>query len=195
LLLQRKGREGEGGKKNLPVLLAVSTATVQFSKISNGETINSDGTNAIVLDNLILGTTSTTTDNLAIAITLESQRILTHSIPPYILNRASTQTMHTFILVFANDGVLEGSTVGENEHGVLVAAFGLAAAGDAAAVGLHAAVEGAGDGLGGLVGDGAFAGGDGEGGGGAGTEGTEALGGGHGEEAGEDDGGVEMHGC
>ncbi|KAH0294503.1 hypothetical protein KCU62_g43, partial [Aureobasidium sp. EXF-3399] len=107
--------------------------------------------------------------------------------------RASAQTMNTFILVFANDGVLEGGTVGKDEDGVFVAALGLAAALDAAAVGLVAAVEGAGDGLGALVGYGAFAGGDGEGGGSAGAEGAEALGGGHGEEAGEDNGGVEVH--
>lgn len=148
-----------------------------------------------MLDNLILSTASTTTNNLAIAITLESQRVFTHSIPPHILNSAGTKTMNTFILIFANDGVLEGGAVGKDEDGVSIAALSLAAALDAAAVSLVAAVEGARDGLGGLVGYGALAGGDGEGGGGAGAKGTEALGGGHGEEAGEDDGGVEVHGC
>jgi len=148
-----------------------------------------------VLDNLVLGTAGTTADDLAIAVTLEGQRILAHSIPPHILNSAGTKTVHTFILIFANDGVLEGGAVGKDEDGVFVAAFGLAAALDAAAVGLVAAVEGAGDGLGALVGYGAFAGGNGEGRGGASAEGTETLGSGHGEQTGEDDGGVKVHDC
>lgn len=183
------------GQQNSPILLAVATAAVKFSKVLNGESINGDGSNTIVLDNLVLSTAGTTADDLAIAVTLEGQRILAHSIPPHILNGASTKTVHTFILVLANDGVLEGSAVGKNEDGVFVAALGLASALDAAAVGLVAAVEGAGDGLGALVGYGAFAGGDGEGGGGAGAEGAEALGGGHGEQTGEDDGSVEVHDC
>lgn len=148
-----------------------------------------------MLDNLILSTTGTTTDNLAIAITLESQSILANSIPPNVLNSAGTETVHTLVLVLANDGVLEGSAVSKDEHGICVLALGLAAALDSTAVGLVATVEGARDGLGGLVGDGALAGGDGEGGRGAGAEGTKALGGGHGQKSGEDDGGVEMHDC
>lgn len=181
--------------QHLPILLAVTTAAVKFSKVLDSETINSNRPNTIMLDNLILSTASTTTNNLAIAITLESQSILTNSIPPHILNSASAQTMNTFTLVFANDGVLEGGAVGKDEHGVFVAALGLAAALDTAAVGLVAAVEGAGDGLGGFVGYRALAGGDGEGRGGAGAERAEALGGGHRKEAGEDEGGVEVHGC
>lgn len=185
----------ESDAANSPILLAVTTAAVKLSKVLNGESINGDATNTIVLDNLILSTASTTTDNLAIAITLECQRILANSIPPHVLDSAGTKAVNTFVLVFANDGVLEGGAVGKKEDGVFVAALGLAAALNAAAVGLVAAVEGAGDGLGALVGYGALAGGDGEGSRGAGAEGAEALSSGHGKEAGEDDGGVEVHGC
>jgi hypothetical protein len=57
--------------------------------------------------------------------------------------------MNALDLVLADDGVLERRAVLEDEDGVAVAAFGLARAGDAAAVGLEAAVEGfsGGDGL------------------------------------------------
>jgi hypothetical protein len=185
---------GERGK-NLPVLLAVSTTAVQFSEISDGEAIDGNGTNAVVLDNLVGGTTSTTTNDLTVTVTLEGQSILANSIPPDILNGASTETVNTLVLVLANDGVLEGSTVSEKEDSVGVTAFGLTTALDTTAVGLVATVEGAGDGLGGLVGDGALAGGDGEGRRGTSAEGTHALSSSEGEEAGEDDGGVEMHDC
>jgi hypothetical protein len=70
----------------------------------------------------------------------------------------------TLDLVSADNGVLEGGAILEDEDGVLIAAFLLAAALDATAVGLHTAVEGAADGLGGGVGHAALGGGDGEGG-------------------------------
>lgn len=72
--------------------------------------------------------------------------------------------MDTLDLVLADDGVLEGGAVLKDEDGVGVSALLLAAALDAAAVGLVATVKGAGDGLGRLVGDAALGGGDGQGG-------------------------------
>jgi hypothetical protein len=158
-----EGKNGEERENDLPVLLAVSTAAVQFSEISDGEAIDGDGTNTIVLDNLVGSSTSATTNDLAIAVTLEGQSILADSIPPDILNGASTETVDTLVLVFTNDGVLEGSTVGKEEDSVGVTTFGLTTALDTTAVGLVATVEGARDGLGSLVGDGALAGGNGEG--------------------------------
>lgn len=71
--------------------------------------------------------------------------------------------MDTLDLVLADDGVLQGGAVLEDEDGVGVAALRLASAGDATAVGLQATVEGAGDGLGRLVGDAALGRGDGQG--------------------------------
>jgi hypothetical protein len=139
-----------------------------------------------VLNDLVISTTGTTANNLAVTITLERQGILTNGIPPYILNSAGTKTMHTLALIFTNDGVLEGGSVSEKEHCIRVSAFGLATAFDAAAVRLETAVKGSRDGFGGLVGDGAFAGGDREAAGVAGTEGTGSLGYGEGEEGHED---------
>ena len=70
--------------------------------------------------------------------------------------------MDTLDLVLANDGVLQGGAVGEEEDGVLVTTLLLAGALDATAIGLHATIEDTGDGLGLLVGDAALGGGDGE---------------------------------
>lgn len=69
--------------------------------------------------------------------------------------------MDTLDLVLADDGVLQRGTVFEDEDGVRVTALCLARARDATAVGLEATVEGAGDGLGGAVGDAALGRGDG----------------------------------
>lgn len=134
-------------RDNLPILFAITTAAIKLSKILDGEAIDGDRPNTIMLNNLVLSTTSTTSNDLTITITLEGQGVLAYSIPPHILNRASTQTMHTLTLIFTDDGILEGSAVFEKEHGIRVAAFGLAAAGDAASVGLVAAVESARDGF------------------------------------------------
>ena len=76
------------------------------------------------------------------------------------LEGAVALAVDTLDLVGTDDDVLEGGTVLELEDGVLVATFGLASALDTTAVGLEATVEGALDGLGGLVGDGALGSGD-----------------------------------
>lgn len=80
--------------------------------------------------------------------------------------------MDALDLVLANDDVLQGGAILKLEDGVLVATLGLASAGNTAAVGLHATVERAGDGLDLIVGNGALGGGDGEG-----SADTEGLGG------------------
>ena len=68
------------------------------------------------------------------------------------------------LLAFANDGVLEGTAVLDDEDGVRVATLSLTSAGNTTAVGLKTTVEGTGDGLGLLVGDRALGLGDGDGG-------------------------------
>ena len=72
------------------------------------------------------------------------------------LESAGALAVDTLDLVGTDDDVLEGGTVLELEHGVLVAALSLTSALDTTAVGLEATVEGALDDLGGLVGDGAL---------------------------------------
>lgn len=51
------------------VVTAVTASAVEFAGVNNGEALNSDGTAAVVLDDLVLGILSTTTLNQDIAIT------------------------------------------------------------------------------------------------------------------------------
>lgn len=151
-----------------------------------------------MLDDLVLSTGGTTALDESVTVTLEGESVLADLLPPDVLDGARTLAVNTLDLISANDDVLEGSTVLEDEDGVAVATLSLTSALDATAVGLHTTVEGAGDVLDLLVGDGALGGGDGERSalleGAHGVGGDIALGsgdGGGGEEAGEDDG--ELH--
>ena len=63
----------------------------------------------------------------------------------------------------ANDGVLKGTAVGDDEDGVLVTTLSLTSAGNTTAVGLKTTVEDTTDLLGLLVGDSALGLGDGDG--------------------------------
>lgn len=94
---------------------------------------------------------------------LKRRSILTHINPPDVIQRARPQTVHSFAVVRAYDGVGQGRAVLQEKYGVGVAAFGLlVACRDASVPLLHPAIEGfAGrDGLGG--GEQAGAGGLGE---------------------------------
>lgn len=137
-----------------------------------------------MLDDLVLGAAGTTANDGGVAVTLEGESVLADSSPPDVVDGAGALAVDTLDLVGTDDGVLEGSAVLEEEDGVLVATLSLASALDATAVGLHATIEGALDGLSGLIGDGALGGGDGEGG--ALLDGTEVVGGGLGAGGGDD---------
>ena len=63
-------------------------------------------------------------------------------------------------LTLADNGVLEGTAVLDDEDGVRVATLSLTSAADTTAVGLHATIEGTRDGLSLLVGDRALGAGD-----------------------------------
>ena len=79
------------------------------------------------------------------------------------LDGASSLAVNTLDLVLADDGVLEGTAVLDQENSVLVTTLDLTSALGTAAVGLHTTLESAADLLGCLVGDGALGGGHGEG--------------------------------
>lgn len=179
-------------------LLAVTARSVELTEVDNGEAINGDRSETVVLDDLVLSAGSTTALDESVTVALEGESILADLLPPDVLDGARTLAVNTLDLVSPNDDVLEGSAVLKDEDSISVLALNLTSALDTTAVGLHATVEGAGDGLGALVGDGALGGGDREGGasleGAHGVGGDVALGRGHGgggEEAGEDDG--ELH--
>lgn len=80
--------------------------------------------------------------NVRISIALDAQGVFADGRPPDVLDGAGALAVDALDLVGADDGVLEGGAVLELEDGVGVAALGLPRALDAAAVRLHAAVEG-----------------------------------------------------
>jgi hypothetical protein len=61
---------------------------------------------------------------------LEGQGILADVFPPDILNGARALAVNSLDLVLSDDDVLQGSTVLEDEDGVLVASFSLTGARD-----------------------------------------------------------------
>lgn len=87
---------------------------------------------------------------------------LAHGNPPHVLDCARPLAVHALDLIRADNSVLERRAVLEDENGVRITALVLAGALDATAVGLHATVEGAGDGFGCIVGDGALGCGNGQ---------------------------------
>jgi hypothetical protein len=127
------------------------------------EAVDGDGAFAIVLDDLVRGGLSTSSNDTGIAITLQRERILADVYPPHIFDGASTFAMYAFDLVFADDGVLKGSAVLDEKDSIRVATFSLTSAADTAAVGLHATVEYTRYLLRFLIGDGALGSGNGKG--------------------------------
>ena len=161
--------------KTYAILLAVAARAVELAEVLDGEAVDRDGTNTVVLDDLVLGVASTTTDDLAVTVTLEGKSVL--------------------VLVGADDDVLEGGTVLELEDGVLVAALSLTGALDTTAVGLVTTIEGSGDGLGVIVGDGTLTGRDGEAARGTSAKGTHSLGSSQREGGGNNGRSAETHVC
>lgn len=145
-------------------LLAVTARSVKLSEVNDSEAVDGNSTKTVVLDNLVGGSSSTTSLDESVAVTLEGKGILADLLPPDVLDGARAHAVNTLNLIGANDDVLEGGSVLKDEDGILVAALLLTSALHTTAVGLHATVKGSLDGLRGLVGDGTLRGGDGEGG-------------------------------
>lgn len=144
--------------------LAVAARAVQLAEVDDGEAVNGDGAQAVVLDDLVLGTGGTAASDGGVTVALEGQGVLADGLPPDVDDGAGALAVDTLDLVGTDNGVLEGGTVLKDEDGVFVGALGLARAAHAATVGLEATIKDARDRLGRRVGDGALGGGDGEGG-------------------------------
>lgn len=96
-----------------------------------------DGTATVVLNNLVRGVVSTTANDpgvVARGIVLHGDGILADILEPDELERAGAIAVDTLSLVLADDDVLEGGALAEEEDGVGVAALGLLVAGAGAAV-------------------------------------------------------------
>ena len=162
-------------------VLAVTARTVELAEVGNLETIDGDDSLTVVLNNLVRGRLGASTLDHGVAITLQGKSILANIDPPDVLNGARSLAVNTLNLVycyqyifypaletswltFADNGVLEGTAVLDDEDGVRVATLSLTSAADTTAVGLHATIEGARDGLSLLVGDRALGAGDRNGG-------------------------------
>lgn len=142
------------------------------------EAVNGDGSLSIVLDDLVISRLGTSALDQGVTVTLEGKSILANINPPDVLDGAGscvksvhlqyemlagvmlTLAVNTLDLVLANDGVLEGASVLDEEDSVLVTTFNLTSALGTTAVGLHATIEGSADLLGLLVGNRALGGGD-----------------------------------
>lgn len=57
---------------------------VELAKVDDGEPVNGDSACTVVLDDFVLGSSSTSTDDLCVAIALEGESILADSGPPTI---------------------------------------------------------------------------------------------------------------
>lgn len=150
------------GDSALAHLLAVAARAVELAEGVDSEAVNGDRANTVVLDDLVISTLGTTADDLGAAVALEGKSVLADVDPPDVLDGAAALAVDTLDLVGANDGVLQGGAVLKDENGIAVTTLGLTSALDTTAVGLQTTVEGAGDGLGRAVLDGALGGGDGE---------------------------------
>ena len=133
-------------------VLAVTASTVELAEVGNLETIDGDSSLTVVLDNLVGGRLSTATLDERVTVTLQGESILADVDPPDVLNGARALAVNALdlfwemlvysgapyavSLTFANDGVLEGTTVLDDEDGVRVATLSLSSAGNTTAVGL-----------------------------------------------------------
>ncbi|KAF1789577.1 hypothetical protein GQ600_20887 [Phytophthora cactorum] len=103
------------GHRHLLRSVATGAArTVKLADVLTVEAVDLDGTVAVVLDDLVVGVASATADDLGHTgggAALDTQRVLTHVVPPDVLNDAvvliAVDALH---LVLADDGVLECGT-------------------------------------------------------------------------------------
>jgi hypothetical protein len=80
-------------------VLAVTARTVQLAKVHGGETVDSDSTLAVVLNDLVVRTLGTSTFDERIAVTLNTERVFADIDPPDILDGAGSFTVNTLDLI------------------------------------------------------------------------------------------------
>jgi len=76
-----------------------------------------------MLNDLIVGPLSSTTRDQSIPIPKDTQRVLAHISPPYVLDGAGSKTMNPFDLIFPDDGVLESGSGFEDKDGIRIASL------------------------------------------------------------------------
>jgi hypothetical protein len=79
-----------------------------------------------VLEHFIVRITGTAAIYVGCArLLFERSSIFAHVGPPYVVERAGAETVHTFAVIRANDDIGKHGAFGEEEDGVRIAAFGL----------------------------------------------------------------------
>jgi len=150
-------RDGHG---TLGHRVAIAAGAVELAKVVDGEVFDTDFAAGVVLDDLVVSTLGTTAnDAVGTAAFLEGECIydwlarwhacllgenrhtLADSLPPDILDSASTLAVYALDLVRADNGILESTALLDDKDGVALATFGLAGTFNATAVRLHATIE------------------------------------------------------
>lgn len=145
---------GEGNMTRIG-LGAVSACTVEFAKVGGEEVLNDNTASTVVLDDLVIGVESTTTDDVrdvTRAGLLDGDSVFADISPPDIPDSAGATAVDTLSLGSTNDDIADGSTALENEDGVGLSSLRLAltvTAASSTVEALHASVERARDDAGG----------------------------------------------
>ncbi|KAF4254368.1 hypothetical protein CNMCM8812_008062 [Aspergillus fumigatus] len=123
----------------LELLAAVAAGAVQLAEVLHGEVLDDHLAAGVVLDDLVVGVAGAAADDAPEDCHWRKWKgerevfTLADVSPPDVLDGAGALAVDTLDLVGADNGVLEGGAVLEDEDGVLLAAFLLAGALDATA--------------------------------------------------------------
>lgn len=101
------------------VALAVTARSVDLAVVVGVEVDDVDVTAAVVLDDLVGGVVSTTTDDVGSAAAKDGDGILADILEPGELDVARALAVNTLTLVGTDDDVSESGTLLEDEDGVL----------------------------------------------------------------------------
>ena len=143
-------------------VLAVTAGTVQLAKVHDGEAVDSDSALSVVLNDLVGSRLSSSTLDEGVSISLEGKSILADIDPPDVFDGATALAVNTLDLVLTNDGILEGTSILDDEDCIGVSTLGLTSARLATAVCLHATIKGTRDRLRSLKGNGSLGSGNGK---------------------------------
>lgn len=103
------------------VVLAVTAAAVDLAVVLGVEVDDVDVATTVVLDDLVVGTESATTNNVGNTVALDRDGVLADVLEPDKLKVARALAVNTLLLVGTNDNVAQSGAILENEDGVLLA--------------------------------------------------------------------------
>lgn len=140
------------GNVALGHLVAVAAAAIKLAEVLDEEAGDGESTATVVLEDLVLSTLSTATDDVGGArgtLLLDGESVFADGSPPDVLESARAEAVDTLDLVGGDDDVGESGALLEHEDSVAVTTLGLATAVNTTAESLHATIKAASDGHGG----------------------------------------------